>query len=170
MAITFGRTAHPNPGKQGRQRMTVSKQKLQSRRNANKAVPHRAPLYLALAAALSVLSVPALAADQCEIGDTDLACGNGAVATGVSTTAVGAFSTAQGSRASAFGANSQARGNDATAVGAGSTAIGVDTTAIGVGAAAVSRNAVALGADSVADRANTVSVGYEGGERQITNV
>src|SRR5690606_40681737 len=112
--------------------MSVSKSK--SRRvAATKSVPHRAPLYLALAAALSMLSVPAVAADECETNSTDLACGLGAEADGPLATAIGATSSADGLRATAVGGGARAMGAGATALGASSVAIANDATAVGNG-------------------------------------
>ena len=74
----------------------------------------RAALYLALATALSVLSMPALAAEVCDTsgdaalaasadGAMALACGEGAEASGALAAAVGALSQADGTGATALG-------------------------------------------------------------------
>ncbi|RAI40304.1 hypothetical protein CH338_06575, partial [Rhodoplanes elegans] len=69
-----------------------------------------------------------------------------------------------------FGDGAVATGANSTAVGPNSTATVANGVAIGNGAVVTAANSVALGAGSVASQPNTVSVGSAGNERRITNV
>lgn len=96
--------------------------------------------------------------------------GNYAQATGERSTALGTNTIASGEKSTAVGNNANASGEKSTAVGTNTIASGSSSTALGDNANASGNNSIALGSGSVADRDNTVSVGFEGGERQITNV
>src|SRR5690554_6262946 len=111
--------------------MSVSKRPRAHRSSGIPARPTptpRAPLYLALATALAMLSAPAMAADTCDttgdgtpgmaVGQDALSCGAGAIAVGAGASAIGSDSTAAGEDATAVGSDSTAAGENATAVGA----------------------------------------------------
>lgn len=78
--------------------------------------------------------------------------------------------TINGEGALATGKNSQAIGNYTSAYGTNAAATADNATAIGANSQATAENSVALGANSVASEANTVSIGSVGNERRLTNV
>ena len=78
--------------------------------------------------------------------------------------------TIDGEGALATGKNSQAIGDYASAYGTNAAATADNATAIGANSQATAENSVALGANSVASEANTVSIGSVGNERRLTNV
>jgi len=61
-------------------------------------------------------------------------------------------------------------GQHSTAIGAASAALGTGSTALGLNSIALTDSSIALGQGSVANRENSLSIGFEGNERQITNV
>ncbi|KAB1479493.1 YadA-like family protein [Veillonella seminalis] len=78
--------------------------------------------------------------------------------------------TINGEGALATGKNSQAIGDYTSAYGTNAAATADNATAIGANSQATAENSVALGANSVASEANTVSIGSVGNERRLTNV
>jgi autotransporter adhesin len=98
------------------------------------------------------------------------ALGTGASASGTGATAVGHNASASGSFATAIGTSAKATGSGATAMGNNANASGFQSVALGQNSLAAAFNSVAIGAGSIATRSNTVSVGAPGAERQITNV
>ena len=78
--------------------------------------------------------------------------------------------TIDGEGALATGKNSQAIGDYASAYGTNAAATADNATAIGANSQATAENSVALGANSVASEANTVSIGSVGNERRLTNM
>ena len=78
--------------------------------------------------------------------------------------------TINGEGALATGKNSQAIGDYTSAYGTNAAATADNATAIGANSQATAENSVALGANSVAYEANTVSIGSVGNERRLTNV
>lgn len=112
----------------------------------------------------------AVGEDAHAIGERSTAIGKAATATEERSSAFGNYAQATGERSTALGTNTIASGERSTAVGNNANASGSSSTALGTNTNASGSNSVALGNGSVADRDNTVSVGFDGGERQITNV
>ena len=77
--------------------------------------------------------------------DTRLACGVGASAAGLDSTAVGAEASAGGINSTALGRSANAAGEDSTALGVDASAAGLDSTALGAGASAAGFDSTALG-------------------------
>ncbi len=109
--------------------------------------------------------------------NTELACGGGANATGLDSTALGlnsdatadnatamgAFADATAERSTALGYNADASGVNATVVGADTDATARDSTAVGRIAQAESVGAIALGASadiSATDSSSAIALGY----------
>lgn len=106
--------------------------------------------------------------------DSEVACGEGATATGTNAIAIGkgsqavgnegnisigAGSTANNSNGTAIGFGAQVTGINSTAVGQGATASNEQTTAFGNGARATGNQATAIGSASQATGDQTVAVG-----------
>jgi hypothetical protein len=98
--------------------------------------------------------------DSTAIGANTEASGIGSTAMGVNTTASGQYATAIGFRATASESRSVAMGNNTTANGYGSTAMGIATTASGVGSTAMGGGTTASGNGTTAIGNNTTANGY----------
>lgn len=136
---------------------------------SNRSSPRPHPLVLSLVLACGVgASLPAMAGITCIVDDSDagtrdnggadtgteddrtMACGKGATATGVVSTAFGTNAEATGGRAVALGYDSHATSSDTIAIGVRSNASGSWSLALGGGSQGSAWGAIALGVSSAA--------------------
>ncbi|MDV3436313.1 ESPR-type extended signal peptide-containing protein [Stenotrophomonas sp. C2852] len=104
------------------------------------------------------------------VGDRGIAVGNDAVANATHATAVGFQSKAGGNQATALGRGAQAYGVFASALGNMAKANAESSVALGDRALSQHAGSVALGSGSQTSAANQVSVGSASVKRQIVNV
>ena len=108
----------------------------------------------------TAVNTTAVGADAEALEDNASAYGSGASAAGgSSTTALGALSAASADNATAVGISSQATGEDSVALGTGANASANITTALGSDAVASAMNATAIGGTATAAGTNSTAIG-----------
>ena len=134
--------------------------------------PHqRAALISSAVVLLSLLALP-VSALECansgtapatspdDTGDgTATACGDGAVADGVRSTALGALADASGNFSIALGPSASAGGTDSTALGPSASSVSNSGTALGHVASSVGASSVAVGAGASSGGENSSALG-----------